>query len=55
MRGTQWLTLSTRYGKYELRLQRNVTVLQGGSGTGKSSIWRAVNKYRETEGNVRYL
>lgn len=51
MRGIHWLKIVTKDCKYNLTLRRNITVVRGDSGTGKSSIVKHVRRYLESNGD----
>ena len=46
MKGTQHVEVSNRNAKFRFDLHRNITIVRGDSGTGKSSSIKAIlNKY----------
>lgn len=50
MTGRHLLRVKTPLCTYKVMLQRNITVLTGDSGIGKTSIYRAIYKYLKTSG-----
>lgn len=52
MCGNHYIKASNRYCKYFIELNRNVTILTGDSGTGKSSFYNLIREYRINHGTV---
>lgn len=50
MNGQHILRIKTPLCSYKILLERNITVLTGDSGIGKTSIYRAIDKYNRTGG-----
>lgn len=50
MKGSHYVLIKSKFGKYHIRLNRNFTVLTGDSGIGKSSVYRHVEQYKRNGG-----
>lgn len=50
LNGKHILRVKTPLCSYKIELERNITILTGDSGIGKTSICRAIRKYNRTEG-----
>lgn len=52
MKGKQWIKIESRYVTYDIKINRNITVITGESGTGKTSLKKVLQRFIETGGKI---